>query len=64
MIAVVDYRAGNVLDAVREWAPEGVDLVVDTVGLGTAGVPGGGVRTPRLGREWRRSQDGTRSQVC
>ncbi len=31
----IDYRAGNVLDAVREWAPEGVDLVVDTVGQGT-----------------------------
>ncbi len=31
----IDYRAGNVLEAVREWAPVGVDLVVDTVGQGT-----------------------------
>ena len=31
----IDYRAGQVLETVREWAPEGVDLVVDTVGQGT-----------------------------
>lgn len=31
----IDYRAGNVVDAIRAWAPEGVDLIVDTVGQGT-----------------------------
>ncbi|GJJ20367.1 MULTISPECIES: NADP-dependent oxidoreductase [Mycolicibacterium] len=31
----IDYRAGGVADAVRQWAPDGVDLVVDTVGQGT-----------------------------
>lgn len=31
----IDYRQGNVADAVRAWAPGGVDLVVDTVGQGT-----------------------------
>ncbi|ARS26137.1 NADP-dependent oxidoreductase [Sphingomonas sp. KC8] len=31
----IDYRLGNVGDAVRAWAPEGVDLIVDTVGQGT-----------------------------
>lgn len=32
---VIDYRAGPVADAIREWAPDGVDLIVDTVGQGT-----------------------------
>ena len=31
----IDYRAGNVVDAIRAWAPDGVDLIVDTVGQGT-----------------------------
>ena len=31
----IDYRQGGVLDKVRQWAPDGVDLVVDTVGQGT-----------------------------
>lgn len=31
----VDYRQGKVLETVRAWAPEGVDLVVDTVGQGS-----------------------------
>lgn len=31
----IDYRAGNVADAIRAWAPGGVDLIVDTVGQGT-----------------------------
>lgn len=31
----IDYRQGRVIEAVREWAPEGVDLVVDTVGQGS-----------------------------
>ncbi|AZI38121.1 NADP-dependent oxidoreductase [Caenibius tardaugens NBRC 16725] len=31
----INYREGNVADAVHAWAPEGVDLVVDTVGQGT-----------------------------
>lgn len=31
----IDYRAQDVLAAVRGWAPEGVDLAVDTVGQGT-----------------------------
>ncbi|OCC22597.1 alcohol dehydrogenase [Croceicoccus estronivorus] len=31
----IDYRQGNVYDSIREWAPNGVDLVVDTVGQGT-----------------------------
>ncbi|MEV0669465.1 NADP-dependent oxidoreductase [Mycobacterium sp. NPDC050441] len=31
----IDYRQGGVLAAVREWAPDGVDLVVDTVGQGS-----------------------------
>lgn len=31
----IDYRDGGVLDAVRAWAPDGVDLVVDAVGQGT-----------------------------
>lgn len=31
----IDYRQGDVADAVRAWAPEGVDLVVDTVGQGS-----------------------------
>ncbi len=32
---VIDYRAGGVVEAIRAWAPEGVDLIVDTVGQGT-----------------------------
>lgn len=32
---VIDYRAANVIEAIRQWAPEGVDLIVDTVGQGT-----------------------------
>ncbi|TCJ37059.1 NADP-dependent oxidoreductase [Parafrankia sp. BMG5.11] len=31
----IDYREGSVLDAVHNWAPRGVDLVVDTVGQGS-----------------------------
>lgn len=31
----IDYRAGSVADAIRAWAPQGVDLIVDTVGQGT-----------------------------
>lgn len=31
----IDYRQGKVRDAVRAWAPDGVDLVIDTVGQGT-----------------------------
>lgn len=31
----IDYRAGDVPSAVRRWAPEGVDLVLDAVGLDT-----------------------------
>lgn len=29
----IDYRAGDVAQAVRKWAPGGVDLVLDAVGL-------------------------------
>jgi NADPH:quinone reductase len=31
----IDYRQGGVREAVKAWAPEGVDLVVDTVGQGS-----------------------------
>ena len=31
----IDYREGGVREAVSAWAPEGVDLVVDTVGQGS-----------------------------
>lgn len=31
----IDYRAGPVADAISAWAPDGVDLIVDTVGQGT-----------------------------
>lgn len=31
----IDYRAGSVVEAIRAWAPGGVDLIVDTVGQGT-----------------------------
>lgn len=31
----IDYRAGDVAEAVRRWAPDGVDLVLDAVGLGS-----------------------------
>lgn len=31
----IDYRAGDVVQAVRKWAPGGVDLVLDAVGLGS-----------------------------
>lgn len=29
----IDYRGGDVVAAVRQWAPDGVDLVLDAVGL-------------------------------
>jgi NADPH:quinone reductase-like Zn-dependent oxidoreductase len=32
---VIDYRKGGVLEAVKAWAPDGLDLVVDTVGQGS-----------------------------
>lgn len=32
---VIDYHRGGVPDAVLAWAPDGVDLVVDTVGQGS-----------------------------
>lgn len=32
---VIDYRSQDVAAAVRAWAPEGLDLIVDTVGQGT-----------------------------
>lgn len=31
----IDYRQGDVVGAIRRWAPEGVDLVLDAVGLGS-----------------------------
>jgi NADPH2:quinone reductase len=31
----IDYREGNVREAIAAWAPEGLDLVVDTVGQGS-----------------------------
>ncbi len=31
----IDYRKESINDAVHAWAPEGVDLVLDVVGLGT-----------------------------
>lgn len=31
----IDYRQGGVLAALHEWAPEGMDLIVDTVGQGS-----------------------------
>lgn len=31
----IDYRQGGVRAAIADWAPEGVDLVVDTVGQGS-----------------------------
>lgn len=31
----VNYREGNVLGQIRDWAPEGLDFVIDTVGQGT-----------------------------
>lgn len=31
----IDYRQGNVVGAIRAWAPEGIDLIVDTVGQGS-----------------------------
>jgi NADPH:quinone reductase-like Zn-dependent oxidoreductase len=31
----IDYTSGDVCGAVQAWAPEGVDVVVDTVGQGT-----------------------------
>ncbi len=31
----IDYRQGKVTEIVRRWAPDGVDLVVDTVGQGS-----------------------------
>lgn len=32
---VIDYRAESVLDAVLDWAPDGVDIVLDAVGQGS-----------------------------
>jgi NADPH:quinone reductase-like Zn-dependent oxidoreductase len=32
---VINYRSENILAALRAWAPDGVDLIVDTVGQGT-----------------------------
>ncbi|MDD7812827.1 NADP-dependent oxidoreductase [Mycobacterium sp. CSUR Q5927] len=32
---VIDYHTEDVVEATRAWAPDGVDLVVDTVGQGT-----------------------------
>jgi len=31
----IDYRSAKVTSAVRDWAPDGVDLVLDAVGCGT-----------------------------
>lgn len=31
----IDYRSGDVVKAIRDWAPDGVDLVLDAVGLDT-----------------------------
>lgn len=31
----IDYRGGGVVEAVRKWEPDGVDLVLDAVGLDT-----------------------------
>lgn len=31
----IDYTQGNVVEQARQWAPEGLDLVVDTVGQGS-----------------------------
>jgi NADPH2:quinone reductase len=31
----IDYRSDDVENAVLAWAPEGVDVVMDTVGQGT-----------------------------
>jgi len=31
----IDYRQGQVIETVRAWAPDGIDLVVDTVGQGS-----------------------------
>ncbi|SNS86774.1 NADPH:quinone reductase [Sphingomonas laterariae] len=47
----IDYRKGGVADAVRAWAPDGVDAVIDTVGQGSLldsieMVKRGGVVTP------------------
>lgn len=35
---VIDYRQGRMAETLSEWAPEGVDLVFDTVGQGS--IPG------------------------
>lgn len=32
---VIDYRRGNIGEAIRAWAPDGVDLLVDAVGAST-----------------------------
>lgn len=32
---VIDYHSQDIVEAVREWAPEGVDLVLDAVGQNT-----------------------------
>jgi NADPH:quinone reductase len=31
----IDYRSGNLVEAIKSWAPDGVDLIVDTVGQGS-----------------------------
>jgi NADPH2:quinone reductase len=31
----IDYRAGDIHDALRQWAPDGVDLVLDCIGGGS-----------------------------
>ncbi len=36
---VIDYKAENVMDAVRDWAPEGLDYLMDAVG--TSSLPNG-----------------------
>ncbi len=32
---VIDYKTENVMEAVREWAPEGLDYLMDAVGVST-----------------------------
>jgi NADPH2:quinone reductase len=43
----IDYRSQNILQAVLAWAPEGVDVIMDTVGQGT--LPDGIAMTKRGG---------------
>lgn len=44
---VIDYRSENVLEATAAWAPAGVDLLLDTVGLGS--LPADATRVIRPG---------------